>query len=191
MADDWRRAPLDAPTSALAEWAVKVTRVPWEVGDADLAALRAHGFDDTAILEATHVVGFFNHINRLADALAVDLEPDMPAPSPVPRPPSPVADPETIAGFQQLIAVQFGARDAARGMAGNWMWLTEEIGELARALARQDRPAQESEFADVLAWLCSLASLAGVDLAAAAARKYGAGCPRCHATPCACPAARA
>lgn len=187
MADDWRRAPLDPPTRALAEWAVKVTRVPWEVGDADVAGLRAQGFDDTAVLEATHVVGFFNHINRLADALDVDLEPDMPAPSSVPsRSPSPL----TLAAFQSLIAAQFGARDAARGVAGNFMWLTEEVGELARALARQDRPAQESEFADVLAWLCSLATLAGVDLAAAAARKYGDGCPRCNATPCACPAIR-
>ena len=62
------------------------------------------------------------------------------------------------------------------------MWFTEEVGELARALAREDHAAKEREFADVLAWLCSLATMAGVDLGAAALKKYGAGCPRCRST---------
>lgn len=92
----------------------------------------------------------------------------------------------TIREFQDLIEAIYGAKDGARGTAGTFMWFTEEVGELSRALRRGDRAGLEAEFADVLAWLSTLASLHGVDLAAAAARKYGDGCPRCHATPCAC-----
>ena len=43
------------------------------------------------------------------------------------------------------------------------------------------------EFADVFAWLATLASISGVDLEAAACAKYGAGCPRCGGKPCRCP----
>jgi NTP pyrophosphatase (non-canonical NTP hydrolase) len=44
------------------------------------------------------------------------------------------------------------------------------------------------EFADVLAWLSTLATLLKVDLEEAALAKYGKGCPRCDTLPCACPA---
>jgi NTP pyrophosphatase (non-canonical NTP hydrolase) len=91
-----------------------------------------------------------------------------------------------IRDFQQLIERIYGAKDGARGTAGTFMWFSEEVGELSRALRRGRREELEAEFADVLAWLSTLASLHGVDLDAAAAAKYGAGCPRCHATPCAC-----
>jgi hypothetical protein len=46
--------------------------------DEDVAAPRAHGFSDTGILEATEIVGLFNSINRIADALDVELDPGMP-----------------------------------------------------------------------------------------------------------------
>ena len=89
--------------------------------------------------------------------------------------------------FQGIIAETFEEKDAARGLAGTFMWFTEEVGELARALKRRE-PDHENlivEFADVLAWLSTLATLAGVDLAGAAQR-YRDGCPRCSAIPCAC-----
>jgi NTP pyrophosphatase (non-canonical NTP hydrolase) len=92
-----------------------------------------------------------------------------------------------IQDFQRRIEEIYHARDAARGLAGTHMWFCEEVGELTRALRRGQRKELEGEFADVLAWLATLASLAGVDLEAAARRKYEAGCPRCHDTPCACP----
>jgi NTP pyrophosphatase (non-canonical NTP hydrolase) len=92
-----------------------------------------------------------------------------------------------IAEFQRLIERIYHERDSARGLAGTHMWFCEEVGELTRALRRGEHAALEGEFADVLAWLATLASIAGVDLEAAARRKYAAGCPRCHATPCACP----
>jgi NTP pyrophosphatase (non-canonical NTP hydrolase) len=92
-----------------------------------------------------------------------------------------------IREFQQMIERIYGEKDRARGLAGTYMWFGEEVGELTRALRRgDDRQNLEEEFADVLAWLATLASIRGVDLEAAARNKYGEGCPYCRATPCAC-----
>lgn len=93
----------------------------------------------------------------------------------------------SIREFQELIDRLYGAKDRARGLEATYMWFAEEVGELTRALRRgDDRANLEEEFADVLAWLSTLASLRGVDLEAAARRKYGKGCPYCRAEPCAC-----
>jgi NTP pyrophosphatase (non-canonical NTP hydrolase) len=74
----------------------------------------------------------------------------------------------------------------ARGVDGTFMWLMEEVGELAAAL-REGTPAElAAEFADVLAWLTTIANVAGVDLAAAVSEKYGAGCPGCGHLLCTC-----
>ena len=92
-----------------------------------------------------------------------------------------------ISEFQRLIEAVYYERDAARGLAGTHMWFAEEVGELTRALRRgESRAHLEGEFADVLAWLSTLASIAGIDLEQAARAKYAQGCPRCSATPCAC-----
>ena len=95
----------------------------------------------------------------------------------------------TISEFQKLIEAIYFERDRARGRDGTFVWFVEEVGELAKALARprDDRGKNlREEFADVLAWLSTLASIAGIDLEAAAAEKYAAGCPKCGAIPCAC-----
>jgi NTP pyrophosphatase (non-canonical NTP hydrolase) len=79
----------------------------------------------------------------------------------------------TIAQFQKHIADKYEKHDRARGVPGTWLHFSEEIGELARALARNDdRNNLEEEFADVIAWLCTLANISDVDLAAAIERKY-------------------
>ena len=78
----------------------------------------------------------------------------------------------TLRAFQQTISARYEAADRARGNAGTWLWFSEEFGELARALARNDRENLEGEFADVLAWLCTLANINDIDLADAVARKY-------------------
>ena len=91
-----------------------------------------------------------------------------------------------IADFQKRIEDIYYERDASRGLAGTHMWFCEEVGELTRALRRNRREELEGEFADVLAWLATLASISGVDLEAAARKKYERGCPRCSATPCRC-----
>lgn len=79
----------------------------------------------------------------------------------------------TIADFQKHIAAKYESTDRARGTAATWLWFCEEFGELARALARNDdRKNIEEEFADCIAWLCSLANVNDVNLAAAIERKY-------------------
>jgi NTP pyrophosphatase (non-canonical NTP hydrolase) len=88
--------------------------------------------------------------------------------------------------FQELIERIYFERDRARGTQGTLLWFVEEVGELVRAIRRAERHNLEEEFADVYAWLATLASLHGIDLDATGRRKYAHGCPRCHATPCAC-----
>ena len=80
-------------------------------------------------------------------------------------------------------------RDRARGVDGTFRRLVEEVGELARALRRDEPQAREEELSDVLAWLVSLANLAGVDVERAA-RRYTHGCPKCGDVPCSCPPSR-
>ena len=92
----------------------------------------------------------------------------------------------TIAEFQQLIRDIYYERDSARGLAATFMWLVEEVGELARALQNNDTDAARAEFADVMAWLATTASIAGVDLEAAVRARYEQGCPKCAGKPCVC-----
>ena len=84
------------------------------------------------------------------------------------------------------MAQTYGERDAARGLPASVAWLVEEVGELAQAIRKGDRVAQLHEVGDVLAWLASITEQLGLSLEAAAAR-YANGCPKCTATPCACP----
>jgi NTP pyrophosphatase (non-canonical NTP hydrolase) len=93
-----------------------------------------------------------------------------------------------LGDLQARIEATFGARDRARGVDGTFRWWVEEVGEVAKALRQRDPAALEHELGDALAWLASVANVAGVDLEQAAAR-FADGCPRCHQTPCACPPA--
>ena len=88
--------------------------------------------------------------------------------------------------FQQQIEAIYFERDSGRGKLGTFAWFVEEVGELSRAIRRGSRDNLEEEFGDCFAWLVSLASLNGVDIAQAA-QKYARGCPRCDGTPCTCP----
>jgi len=88
--------------------------------------------------------------------------------------------------FQEAIRATFVERDRRRGAEGTFVWFVEEVGELARAIKKRDPSSMREEFADVLAWLLSLANLQGVDLEEAMG-KYAPGCPRCRKTPCECP----
>jgi len=94
--------------------------------------------------------------------------------------------PLTLPELQQMIRTTYGAKDGARGVEGTFMWFMQEVGELATALRGGTREEQVLEFADALAWLATLANIAGVDLDAAMALKYGGGCPGCGRSPCQC-----
>jgi uncharacterized peroxidase-related enzyme len=71
---DWRAAPLTEADHALCEHAIKLTRHQEEITPADLERLRAHGFDDRAIHDATQVIAYFNYITRIADGLGLEPE---------------------------------------------------------------------------------------------------------------------
>lgn len=73
----------------------------------------------------------------------------------------------TIREFQDFIRHEYYARDRERGTPGTFLWFTEEVGELASALAGDDAANKAEEFADVFAWLCTLANINDVDLEAA------------------------
>lgn len=96
-----------------------------------------------------------------------------------------ILDGMDLAGFQRLMVDTYGDRDRARGVDATVAWLAEELGELARAVRKGTRQEQLHELSDVLAWLASLSSQLGLDLAEAAAR-YADGCPKCGAIPCGC-----
>ncbi len=91
--------------------------------------------------------------------------------------------PITLEAFQEHIRERYYKTDVARGTAGTFMWFIEEVGELATALHKCAGQGQatsggedvEGEFADVLAWLCTLANINGVDLAHAVRKKYLSG----------------
>ena len=88
--------------------------------------------------------------------------------------------------FQSLIRTMYMEKDVERGIDGTFMWLMEEVGELAAALRSGSEEEIAEEFADVLAWLTTIANVAGIDLNKAIRRKYGDGCPGCRQYVCQC-----
>jgi NTP pyrophosphatase (non-canonical NTP hydrolase) len=92
----------------------------------------------------------------------------------------------SLAELQRLIRDTYDAKDRKRGVEGTFMWFMEEVGELSAALRGGTDAERAHEFADVLAWLATLANVVGVDLEKAVEAKYGGGCPGCGRTPCVC-----
>ena len=99
-------------------------------------------------------------------------------------PHSPQPEHVSLRAFQDLIARRYGPTDSARGTPGTFMWLIEEVGELATSLqdcapGKNPTPEQvhnlEEEFADVLAWLTTLANINGVDLTKAVGKYFEPG----------------
>lgn len=89
--------------------------------------------------------------------------------------------------FQKLIRDMYYEKDVERGIDGTFMWLMEEVGELASALRSGTKEELRGEFADVLAWLTTIANVAEIDLTEALVEKYGSGCPGCGQFVCVCP----
>jgi uncharacterized peroxidase-related enzyme len=74
LVKDWQTAPLAPSDRALCGLAFKLTHRQREMSPADLDALRDAGLDDAAIHDAVQVIGYFNYITRVADALGVEPE---------------------------------------------------------------------------------------------------------------------
>ena len=89
--------------------------------------------------------------------------------------------------FQEMMRRIYFRRDSERGASGTFKWLLEEVDELREAMGGSDKRALEDEFADVLAWLASLANILHVDIETVALRKYDNKCPKCCSSPCKCP----
>lgn len=79
----------------------------------------------------------------------------------------------TIREFQELIRRAYFERDKKRGLFKTWLWLQEEIGELATAIRREDKENIAEEIADVIAWTVSIANLLDIDVEEAVIKKYG------------------
>lgn len=92
-----------------------------------------------------------------------------------------------IREFQQLIDRMYSDKDRRRGPAKTFLWFAEEVGELASAIAGKDKHNKVDEFADVLAWLVTLANVENVDLEQAVT-KFTGGCPGCGEMVCRCDA---
>ena len=90
-----------------------------------------------------------------------------------------------IRAFQEIIRDTYLVKDRARGIPATYLWFIEEVGELASSLREGTREDQAGEFADVYAWLMTLANLCEVDMEKALA-KYAKGCSGCGQIPCAC-----
>ena len=91
-----------------------------------------------------------------------------------------------ICEFQEMMRRLYFHRDSERGVKGTYEWLADELQELWEALEDGDKEAAEKEFADVIAWLASLANITGIDLEKAAMNKYNNRCPKCLSSPCQC-----
>ena len=92
----------------------------------------------------------------------------------------------TLDELQEMIDTMYSRKDEARGVEGTFMWLMEEVGELAAALRESSKEETAKEFADVLAWLATIANVAGINLSEAVQLKYGNGCPGCAKMACVC-----
>ena len=92
-----------------------------------------------------------------------------------------------IQEFQKMMRDLYYSRDSERGVEGTFNWLVDEVAELGEELKGSDKQAMEKEFADVIAWLASLANIMGVNLEQAALSKYNNKCPKCKQSPCQCP----
>ena len=92
----------------------------------------------------------------------------------------------TLDEIQDLIDRMYSDKDRKRGSEATFLWLCEEVGELAAAIREGSLDEKHGEFADVLAWLVTLANVEGIRLNDAMKAKYGEGCPGCGKMVCTC-----
>jgi NTP pyrophosphatase (non-canonical NTP hydrolase) len=90
--------------------------------------------------------------------------------------------------FQTLIKELYYTKDHARGVNGSFIWLVEEVGELATLLKKEDLELDKisEEIADIIAWTSSIANLLDIDIESALRQKYPNKCSKCNSKPCVC-----
>ena len=88
--------------------------------------------------------------------------------------------------FQNMMRILYFERDCKRGLKRTLQWLIDEVEELKEALEKGDLISAGKEFADVLAWLASLANILNIDLEKETLLKYNNICPKCKLVPCDC-----
>jgi NTP pyrophosphatase (non-canonical NTP hydrolase) len=93
-----------------------------------------------------------------------------------------------VSEFQRLIKSLYLEQDQKRGIRDTFIWLVEEIGELANLLKNEEieRDKVSEEISDVIAWATSLANLLNIDLESALLKKYPNLCFKCKSNPCVC-----
>jgi uncharacterized peroxidase-related enzyme len=74
LASGYRKADLQAADLAMLDYAVKLTRSPGDMIEADVSSLRTQGFDDRAIHDICAITAYYAFVNRIADGLGVELE---------------------------------------------------------------------------------------------------------------------
>ena len=75
--EGFRESKLEPKHMALCEWAEKLTLTPVRCTREDVEGLKAAGWSEEQIVSAAQIIGYFNHLNRIADGLGIDLEPEM------------------------------------------------------------------------------------------------------------------
>ena len=93
----------------------------------------------------------------------------------------------SLRDFQGKMRCLYYHRDIKRGVEATYAWLREEIDELEDAIQRGATNDIAGEFADVVAWIFSLANILEIDLEDATLGKYDNCCPKCVSSPCRCP----
>ncbi len=93
-----------------------------------------------------------------------------------------------ISDFQDLIKKLYYQKDSDRGFKSTFIWLIEEIGELATLLNSHniDKEKVSEELADIIAWTVSIANLLEIDMEKALLNKYPNKCKKCNSSPCKC-----
>lgn len=93
-----------------------------------------------------------------------------------------------ISDFQKIINDIYFERDSKRGIKATFVWLIEEMGELASIIRKQeiDKKKASEEIADLIAWANSLANLLDIDVEKALVEKYPNKCRKCNSLPCRC-----
>lgn len=73
----WRVAGLSPRQRAILSYSEKMTLQPGELSEADIAGLREQGLTDEEILAVVMLAGFFQLATTVADALGVELDPQL------------------------------------------------------------------------------------------------------------------